>query len=371
MAVAIVLILLTLGYGLLILYYYSAWRSVPEFLPPERRPKTRLSVIIPARNEERHIPGLLDSLRVQTYPKDLVETVVVDDHSTDSTAEIVACDLSVRLIRLEGEIVNAQKKKAIETGIRSGQGEFILTTDADCILPPSWLETMAAFRESRNSAFIAAPVRLSCNNSWLERFQCLDFLVLQGITAGSVHRGVHALCNGANLGYERAAFEAVNGFAGIDHIASGDDLLLMQKIRSRYRDRVHYLKSNSAIVISAPMSTWSELVHQRIRWASKTFHYKDARLFAVLALVFAFNLTFLFLLVAGFWNFWYWLTFIILMIIKTLVELPFVASVARFYGQERLLTSFFFFQPLHIAYTIIVGFLGQLGTYRWKGRRVR
>ena len=61
-------------------------------------------------------------------------------------------------------------------------------------------------------------------------FQSLDFLSLQGITAASVFSRFHTMCNGANLAYEKKAFEEVSGFAGIDQIASGDDMLLMHKI---------------------------------------------------------------------------------------------------------------------------------------------
>ena len=71
----------------------------------------------------------------------------------------------------------------------------------------------------------------------------MDFMVLQGITGAVVYKNNLSMCNGANLAYEKKAFYEVNGFAGIDHIASGDDMLLMHKIWKKYPDRVHYLKS--------------------------------------------------------------------------------------------------------------------------------
>ena len=145
----------------------------------------------------------------------------------------------------------------------------------------------------------------------------------------------------------------------------------MHKIWKRFPVRVHYLKSRQAIVATQPMKTWKEFFNQRIRWASKTRFYDDMRIFWVLLLVYLFNFSFLVLLVAGLWLHKLWLYFVLLLIAKTIIEFPFVYSVAKFFKKQSLLKYFFFFQPLHIGYTIIAGWLGQFGKYEWKGRRVK
>jgi cellulose synthase/poly-beta-1,6-N-acetylglucosamine synthase-like glycosyltransferase len=366
-----IVILLTLCYSLLIFYYWQAWKNVSGFHNTPAIPQTQISIIIPARNEEKNIKALLVSILDQSYPKELFEIIVVDDDSSDSTAAIVSQYSQVRLIQLTERNSNAYKKKAIETGIHAAKGALIVTTDADCTVGKEWLSQIAQFKQEKDSVFIAAPVRLSYNSSILELFQALDFLVLQGITAASVNKGIHSMCNGANLAYEKQSFYDVDGFSGIDKIASGDDLLLMHKIKEKYPDRVHYLKSKETIVTSQPMKTWKEFLNQRIRWASKAFYYKDKRVFGALVLVYLFNLSFLALLVAGFFNYWYWVGLIGLWLVKTIVELSFVSAVAKFYGYSALMKYFFFFQPLHITYTIIAGLFGQFGKYEWKGRRVK
>ena len=371
MILPLVILVLFIAYSILIVYYWSAWKSVPDFNATNTTPSVTISVIIPARNEEKNIGLLLEALKKQTYPADLFEVIVVDDHSTDSTARITQGFSFVKLIRLEEDSINSYKKKAIETGIAAATGELIVTTDADCIPPANWLKTIAACKEEYNAVFIAAPVVFSTNNSLLQVFQSLDFLVLQGITAASVHKKIHSMCNGANLAYEKKAFEAVNGFSGIDTIASGDDMLLMHKIASQYPGQIHYLKTNDAIVTTSPMKTWREFFNQRIRWASKAKKYDDKRITAVLLLVYIFNLSFLVLLVAGFWCYYYWLYFAGLWIAKTIIEWPFVSSVAGFFDKKPLMKYFFFFQPLHIFYTIFSGLLGQFGKYEWKGRKVK
>jgi cellulose synthase/poly-beta-1,6-N-acetylglucosamine synthase-like glycosyltransferase len=371
MIILFITIFLFAGYSFLIIYYWLSWRSVPGFYPKNQTSSTNVSIIVPARNEEENIGNLLNALSNQTYPKNLFEIIVVNDHSTDNTTGIVKKFPHVVLIELKDDSINSYKKKAIEQGITIARGDLIITTDADCMPTPKWLETMVSFHEENNSVFIAAPVVLQNNSSIIQIFQAMDFLVLQGITAASVYKQVHSMCNGANLAYEKKAFSEVNGFEGIDNIASGDDMLLMYKIWKNFPGKIHYLKSKDAIISTQPMKTWKEFFNQRIRWASKAGFYNDKRIVWVLLLVYLFNLSFLALLIAGCWLPVLWLYLVIFWFAKTIVEFPFVYSVANFFGQQSLLTYFFFFQPLHIAYTIIAGWLGQFGSYEWKGRRVK
>ncbi|MCX6317648.1 MAG: glycosyltransferase [Bacteroidetes bacterium] len=372
MALLLFTAVLFILYSLLLGYYYRGWRAIPPFTASASPAAVSISLIIPARNEEKNIGALLDAIRLQTYPASLLEVIVVDDHSTDNTAAIVNTYSFARLLSLKEDAINSYKKKALATGIAASTGTLIVTTDADCLPSPQWLATIAAFYTSHKSAFIAAPVTYSHNGSALQIFQAMDFLVLQGITGAAVHYRHLSMCNGANLAYERSVFDEVGGFEGIDHIASGDDMLLMHKIASRYPDRVHYLSAHEAIVTTQPMLTWKSFFNQRIRWASKAGQYNDKRITAVLALVYLFNCCFPALLIwAAIQGGVYWLYPAGFLLGKTLVELPFVTKVAFFFNHTALLRYFFFFQPLHIIYTIISGLLGQLGAYEWKGRKVK
>ena len=370
MLLLLISICLFTGYSFLILYYWQSWRCVPEFIRSGNTASITISIIIPARNEEENIGTLLKALQQQTYPKSLVEIIVIDDHSTDRTASIVSAFAGVKLLALEDDAINSYKKKAIEKGIAAASGEWIITTDADCIPPPAWLQTIVSFKEKTDAGFIVAPVVFGYSHQPVQLFQAIDFMVLQGITGASVHKKMHSMCNGANLAYDKQLFFEVNGFAGIDYIASGDDMLLMHKIAKKYPGKIHYLKSREAIVSTQPMQTWKQFLNQRIRWASKATHYDDKRIIWVLLLVYLFNLSFLMLLVAGFWMPSSWLLAACLWIGKTIVEWPFIYSIAGFFGNKSLLKYFFFFQPVHIFYTIISGLFGQLGKYEWKGRKV-
>ena len=353
------------------MFYRAGWFELKSYSQTDHEASIKISVIIPARNEEENIGKLLSSLEKQTYPPHLFEVIVVDDHSTDNTATVVSDYSFVKLILLEADNINSYKKKAIETGIAAASGDLIVTTDADCIVQKNWLKTISSFKEKTNTVFIAAPVVLENKSTLLQAFQALDFLVLQGITAASVQKRFHNMCNGANLAYERKAFFEVNGFSGIDNIASGDDMLLMQKIAKRFPEKISYLLSKDVIVTTQAAKTWKEFFSQRIRWASKATNYNDIQIFSTLFLVYFFNCALLALFIFGFWMHFLWLGFISILILKTIVELTFIYPVAKFYNKQNLIKWFPFFQPLHIVYTVIAGWLGIFGSFEWKGRRVK
>lgn len=370
-----ILLYITIGllviYSILLLYYILGWHELQLFSPDINNAVTKISVVIAARNEEENIGKLLASIESQTYPKQLLEVIVVDDHSTDNTANIVKNFAFVKLIHLQFNSINSYKKKAIETGIAAASGDLIVTTDADCTVPENWLKTIAAFKEEINAVFIAAPVAMENKQNLLQTFQSLDFLVLQGITAASVKKRIHNMCNGANLAYEKNAFYEVKGFTGIDHIASGDDMLLMQKISQRFPGKISYLLSKEAIVTTQAAKTWKEFFSQRIRWASKATNYNDIKIFTALFLVYFFNCSLLALVIAGFWRHDLWWGLITILFVKIVFEFIFLYPVASFYNKQKLLKLFPLFQPLHIVYTVIAGWLGVFGSFEWKGRRVK
>ncbi len=391
LAIFLIILLLFSVYTLLIVYYWLSWINITNYKAPAGQSVTGISIIIPARNEANNIKACLDAIVTQNYPADLFEILVVDDFSSDDTAAIVLQYASqrVKLISLKDFInpddVNAYKKKAIEIAIGQSSGELIVTTDADCMVPKNWLQTIDSFYQKTGASFMAMPVKYDAPKNFTEAFQSLDFMTLQGITGASVHKHLHSMCNGANLAYTKKAFEQVNGFTGIDSIASGDDMLLMHKIYLQNPQKVFFIKSQELIVQTAPMHTVKDFFNQRIRWASKADRYDDKRIFAVLLMVYFFNLLLVVVPLVSIFNnavvsfhlypfsitasvMEYWL---FLIISKTIIELLFLFPVARFFKQTSLLWLFPIMQPFHIVYTVIAGWLGKFGSYKWKGRKVK
>jgi cellulose synthase/poly-beta-1,6-N-acetylglucosamine synthase-like glycosyltransferase len=374
MLLLVTFLLLTLVYGFLIGAFKKSWEEISspdgcDSIPFAAFPE--VSVIIPARNEEQNIGNLLKVLANQDFPPEKLEIIVVDDHSEDRTAAIAASFPNVRVLELKDDNLNAYKKKALEKGVAAARGSFIVCTDADCIPPTSWLSTLTRNFLLRKAAFVAAPVVLTNNGSLLGRFQTLDFLVLQGITGAGIQQGSLAMANGANLAYPQKVFEEVEGYKGVDTLASGDDFFLVQKIAARYPNKIIYVKSPEAIVQTAAVATWKDFLQQRIRWASKSAQYKEIRITSVLTLVWMYNAFFLMIFFGGLGDARFLLLFFVAWLLKTGVEWPFVKSVAQFFQVPISIGSFFSFQPLHIIYTVITGILGLIGPYQWKGRKVK
>lgn len=371
-----ILVLLFLCYAVLILYYKAGWNHLDEFvLNKQYVPKTKVSIIIPARNEELNIGHLLKDILSQYYPTDLMEIIVVDDHSTDRTPDIVQSFLGVKYIDLSvhtgTQILNSYKKKAIETAILQSNGELIITTDADCRMSPYWLLSLVSYYEIYRYKLIAAPVDFTCDQSLFQLFQSLDFMTMQGITGAVAYTHSGTMCNGANLAYTRQAYDTVGGFKGIDHIASGDDMLLMYKIEQRFPKKTNYLKCKEAIVKTSPMADSKAFFNQRIRWASKATHFKDKRIIIVLGLVYFYNLSFILLTLLCFYKPALLFVLLTALIAKTILELSLMIPVSQFFNKEKELVRFPILQCFHIPYVVLSGLLGQFGTYQWKERNVK
>jgi cellulose synthase/poly-beta-1,6-N-acetylglucosamine synthase-like glycosyltransferase len=355
-------------------YYLFFWTKLPFFSThPGTRPDGFISVIVAARNEAANIERLIAALQAQTLPLPQFEVIVVDDYSTDATAELLHRYISdrFRVTRPSVPPNQSSKKKAIEAGVQAARGPLLAITDADCVPPPRWLEQLLAFQQQRNAVFVAAPVRLQTTPTLLGIFQSLDFTMLQAITAASVQGGAHSMCNGANLAYKQSAFNEAGGFAGIDAVASGDDMLLMYKIWQKHPQGVHYLKSHAAIMPTPAMPTWQAFWQQRIRWSSKATHYQDWRVSAALYFVFGFNLWALVLVTAAIFTQISWQLPLVFLAVKTGAELLLLFPATVFFGGRRQLIFYPLLQPLHILYTIAIGFASRGRSYQWKGRTTR
>ncbi len=373
-------LLLLLFVQIVLMENYRRWfLKLSIFIPSKKTALTKFSVIIPARNEALNLAQCLLTVLNQQYPVELFEVIVVDDFSTDDTSAVVQRLQqqypNLQLLQLSQMVyekqLNSYKKKAIELAIKRATGDWIVTTDADCFVTDQWLINYDNFIQLNNPVFIAAPVKFINSGSFVSIFQCLDFMSLQGITAASVNQGIHSMCNGANLAYSKMVFNEVDGFKGIDNIASGDDMLLMHKVYLKYPDRVQYLHAPSSVVQTLPMATWKDFLNQRIRWASKADKFKDKRIFAVLAFIYFFNLSFFSLPFLAIWHIETWWYLPVMLAAKTIIELRFMLPVAKFFKAEKMLWWFPIMQPVHILYTVTAGWLGKFGNYSWKGRTVK
>lgn len=373
--VSFILAILTTLYVALVIYMRMGWGRLPAWKKPHGfNPRTPVSILVAARNEAHNIGTLIEALLAQEYPRELLEIIIIDDHSTDGTSAVVRgyAAQGVQLLVLnESEPLNSYKKKAISEGIARATGELVVTTDADCRMGRQWLATIVAFYEQRELYMVSSPVVYSDEKNAFEEAQTLEFLYLIGLGAAGIGNRHPATCNGANLAYRRDIFYEMGGFAGIDDLASGDDELLLHKVAAHYADRVGFCKSTEAVVYTDAKPTLRELLSQRRRWASKSIKYKDKAIVVLGVSIWLFNAV---LLATGVLSLFYpGYAFVLATALtsKFLVELFFLYPLVRFARRPALLAYLPVLTLVHVVYMVYIGLAGNWGKYEWKDRRVR
>ena len=365
-----------LGYAHLLTRYRRDWKATESFVPnPDYVPTTTVSVIVPARNEAERIERCMHSLARQNYPIELVDLIVVDDESKDDTAARVASLRlpQLRLLSLATSTATERGKKAALTfGIANSSGELIVTTDADVEVPPNWLKTLVEFRTTCAVEVVAAPVAFHQEGSRFQRFQSLDFTGMMGITAAGIRGSYLWLANGANFCYTRTAFRAVGGFSEINHVASGDDVLLIEKFAQQFPDHIAFLKSTAATVNTDPCSDWRTFLRQRLRWASKTSDYSTRSTQIQLGVTWLHTaLIFSSLLLGLFASTSYLAVLGMQLVFKVVPDFRLLRSTTTFFRRADLMHDFWAAQVWHCAYIFLVGLLSIAQVrVQWKGRRV-
>ena len=368
------IISITTIYLILMLSFSYGIKKNKEFKEQKKPATHSFSIIIPFRNEATNLQELLNSLLQLNYAKNKFECIFVDDDSTDTSSEIIHKYLSKT--ELNYSVVNnlrasaSPKKDAINTAIQLANFDWIITTDADCTLPNSWLQLFDEFSEMNTSVMIVGPVMYSTNNSsFLENFQLLDFLSLQAATLGGFGIKKPFLCNGANLAYKKTVFLELNGFQGNDNIASGDDIFLFEKFYKKYPYRVHFLKSNQAIVSTKAIKSWKGLIQQRMRWAAKSSSYTLGMGKFVGIIVLLMNLAFIICLVGLFNDQVNTHYYFYCMLLKFLVDFIVIKQIAvSYHSNSKKIKAYFFGSLLYPFFSSYVFFKSLTSTYTWKER---
>ncbi|MDR2272183.1 MAG: glycosyltransferase [Sphingobacterium sp.] len=361
-------------YAILVLWMRRGWAAIQTAQSPLTYTKT-VSVIIAARNEELNIRRTIEAILNQNFRSELLELIIIDDHSDDNTSAVVReyAERGVKLIQLnENGRMNSYKKLAISRAIDCCKGEIIITTDADCRMGTNWLATVIGTFEKEEAYLLSSPVVYSEEKSFFERLQTLEFLYLIGLGAAGIGNSKPTTCNGANLAYRKDIFKQMGGFKGIDELASGDDELFLHKVAEKYPERIAFCKSEDAIVYTDAKPDLSSFISQRRRWASKSTKYKNKGVIALGIAIWLFNVLLLLaaiLAISGVKTLCWFVLFALLL--KLSVEFLFIKPLTSFAKRSELLWYLPILSLAHILYLAYIGILGNIGKYDWKGRQVK
>jgi biofilm PGA synthesis N-glycosyltransferase PgaC len=312
-------------------------------------PVTFVSVVVACRDEQKNLPALLTHISLQNYPSDLFEVIIVNDSSTDKTVEVAIGFSGIRNINIlknKGE----GKKQALRTGISASKGNLIITTDADCRMGIDWIRTIASFYEINKPDMIICPVQIEPVTGIFGRFQELEFISLQGITAGSSLSGEATMCNGANLAFKKEVY--LDHTANLhDEIYSGDDIFFLQSLKRDDRSKILWLESQNAIVTTTSSSTHGSFLKQRSRWISKAKAYKDRDTIILGIVVFTAIILQISYLIACLINQTLIIVSLSVFVVKSIPDYVILINTTRRYGRKKLM---WWFLPTQLMYPFYV-----------------
>ncbi len=321
-----------------------------------------ITLIVPFRNEEKRIDGLLKSLK---YSRKLpAQIIFVNDHSVDLSNSKIDLELekfhNIQLLNLPPETYG--KKQAIRHGINRSKTEFILTIDADVYFNSTYFEELEKLAEAD---LYLLPAVLKASNPIHHLFE-IDLLLINALNTGLNGLSRPIIASGANLLFKREAFLKFDRFETHKHIPSGDDIYLLRDFRDAKADVRLVAKKSFQVETETPQS-FKEFIHQRIRWIAKTGNVND-QLSTALAI-------FQFILIFSFW------TIEIRLLVENQYQYAFI-----FFGMKSGLDLLFFFpffnefnrltawllipiyQLIFPIYNLILLILLPFFKPKWKGR---
>ncbi|MDT7832344.1 glycosyltransferase [Flavobacteriaceae bacterium S356] len=349
---------------------------VSEFKFLNTSSKVSFSVIIPFRNESESLPQLLASIKGLNYPLKHVEFIFVDDDSTDNSVSIItkyvkgledSTKSNIRILK-NVRAFASPKKDAIQTAIQHAAHEWIITTDADCSLPKNWLQCYNAYIQKHEVIMIAGPVSYHKGSSFLSILQYIEFHTLQTVTIGSFGIENAIMCNGANLAYTKSAFSSVNGFQDNNTIASGDDVFLFEKMYRLDKKKVHFLKSEAALVTTLPEKNWKGFIEQRVRWASKSSHYKNSFTKLVGLLVVLGNLGFVTGFLLTIFQVFTLQFLLVIFVLKATADFLLYQKFNRFFTREQKPSFYIISSFVYPFVSTFILILTVFSGYTWKDR---
>lgn len=327
------------------------------------------SVIIPFRNEAKYLPGLLDSISKLAYDTSLFEVLLVDDGSTDNSIQIIESfkqqfpQLIITVLK-NNRYSNSPKKDAISTAIKHTTHNWVISTDADCIVPQQWLKSYSDFINTYNPNMVVAPVSFIPEIAFLKQFQHIDFLSMQGATIGGFGMQQPFMANGANLAYKKELFLKLNGFENNNTIASGDDVFLLENFIAYKKEKTLFLKDRNALVTTFPVETWRALINQRKRWAAKATHFSNVFTKIVGVLVFLANCSAILSMLMLVYNY----NFIWLFLLKVTIDTVLIFKTSKLYQHNIAIAAFLKTIVFYPFFTAFVALSSLTTTFEWKGR---
>ncbi len=357
----------TAAYIIMILFLLAAIIAYKGFRHQSERKftistKQKLSIIIAAKNEEDNIESLITSLEQLNYPEENFEVIIVDDNSTDNTAQLVRSKINnknnFRLISAENKSISG-KKGALAIGIEEAQNNFIVITDADCRPEIFWLSTIAGkLDEGFDFVFGVAPIE--SGKSLIEKISAFENLRNTYLSIAAAGLNIPYSAAARSFAFRKTSFNRVGGYANTTETLSGDDdLLLREAVKNKML--IGTITDPGAFVFSEAPKSFEEYFRQKKRHLQTSFHYLlKQKLFL------------------GFWHLINLISLlsILLIIFSPVLALPLAVKIVydffiaikfqKILGHHFKLYQLFYLQILYEVFIVINFFNSLSGKVIWK-----
>lgn len=357
-------------YSILILCYKIGWKRSQKLSSNKYFPK--ITLVVSFRNEESNVSQITQSLKNQQYPRNQLEIIFVNDHSTDNTLNLLEKEQNIwdilRVINLDsGE---TGKKEAIQKAVHESKGDIIITTDADCSFNQNWIKTMAEYFNNQSIKLVSGPVVFEYKKDIFYKLQTLEFLSLIASGAGAIGINRAIFANGANLAYRKEVFEELNPFKH-NQSPSGDDVFLLHQVKKKYPNGIYFAKNQEAIATTKPKESLVAFINQRKRWAGKSILYRDFDSIFVSILILFINLIILSLAIMCVFFPLYVIFLMCLLLYKSFFDIILLYPVLSFFKRRDLLKFIFPFQFVYPLYIVLISLFSFNNSFEWKERAYR
>ena len=323
----------------------------------------QISVIVPFKNESNNLLRLIESLKNQTNSN--FNVLLIDDNSTDDSYSIVEkaiIDLT-NFCLFKNPL--SGKKRAIEFAVKTSTNNYFVTTDADCLIPKNWINSILTNIIATSNQMVIMPVLMtSSDNSFLSHFQRNDYLALQMTTAGMAAIGNPVMCSGANLYFTKELYNNCKKWLHFD-LPSGDDMFLMLASKKQ-KFNIGYLLDNNIAVETKTEIGFRNFFNQRIRWGSKAKNYTDKGVIIIGLIPLLTYLSILVNILLSINNSIYLFIALLTMTIVTICNYFLIHHFIRFFKKQEKIKYFFLSQLVYLLYFPIITFLSFIGIYKWK-----
>jgi cellulose synthase/poly-beta-1,6-N-acetylglucosamine synthase-like glycosyltransferase len=331
----------------------------------------RVSVIVPLHNEQDCLLQTLQALARQDYTGEW-EVICINDRSTDSTLALLEdfCQdkdaFCVYSVPMDAPTVASPKKRALDLGFSKAKYEILMTMDADCIPPDSWIRSMANCFTG-NVAIVQGPkcILTHPKENSIHRYQKLETLGLTLIEAAGFTLKKPILASAAALAYKKDLYYKVGGFTDLMDFASGDDDMLVHKMAREPVDYC-YNADAQAMIYTAPVNTFTGLLNQHARWASNGSRYSNKAYVLLLVMIFLFYCWLMvapFLAIVGLVP---WASFVVPMVFKTLWDVVFLFIGGKKLGCSSFLRYILITEIIQVPVVVFSVIAGHLNLFRWK-----